>query len=470
MSSNQQTQAPPAGVAYTAGDQRADVVAAALAAVGASVLIAAPNAALSAGSLALLAIAFSLQPAFGLPLLGLVLPFFLMPKSFGSASFSMPELVLVSTLVGTAAHGVWRMFGGAKVPARRLSTPFDLPIALFLGAGLLSLLASEVMRVSLRDLRTLVLEPVAAFYLTVWLLRRPAYIRLLLAGMLLGGIAAAVLGLFQFFFTNDVIMAEGARRILGPYSSPNELGLYLGRMIPLALGFAVFAPQYRLQASAALLPLTAALLLTFSLGAWLATLLAVAGIVLIWRARALFYLAGATIGLAVASIPLLHSDRLASHFSLTQGTSFIRIQLWESSLRMLLDHPVLGVGMDNFLYQYRSRYMLPGAVAEPNLSHPHNLVLNFWLQMGVLGLAAILWILFVLVRQWLKLWKSQLVPWERAALAGIAGAVIDMVAHGMVDNSYFLVDLAFFFWLAAGIITALSRSKQPALHDQGRIE
>ncbi len=484
VSGNQHVQAPPASAAINMNERPA-VAAAALAVVGSVALIVAPSAALSAWSMLLLVAAFALQPAFGLALLGLTLPFYLIPKSFGSMSFPMPELLLISTVAGVTVRGVWMRVRGIKISVGRLATPFDLPMVLFLAAALLSLLASEVMRVSLRDLRTLILEPVAAFYLTVWTVRRPEHIKLLLAGLLLGGIAAAVMGLSQYFFTDHVITAEGARRVLGPYSSPNELGLYLGRVIPLTLGFAIFAPGYRPFAWAALLPLTAALILTFSLGAWLATLLAVAGIVLLWRSRAVVYLATAAVALAAASMLAIRSDRIASHFSLTHGTSFIRIQLWESSLQMIRDHPILGVGMDNFLYLYRSRYILPDAVAEPNLSHPHNLVLNFWLQMGILGLAAILWILFELARRWLSLWKSKLAPWERAALAGIAGAMIDMVAHGMVDNSYFLVDLAFFFWLAVGIITVLQGrsiaegspsvqanrlSDASPLHESGRIE
>ena len=32
--------------------------------------------------------------------------------------------------------------------------------------------------------------------------------------------------------------------------------------------------------------------------------------------------------------------------------------------------------------------MLPEAWREPNISHPHNWVLDFWIQMGVLGLVA----------------------------------------------------------------------------------
>ena len=470
MSQQQEIQAPPVVAAPRAGERYAEVIAALLAVSGAVLLIAAQSTASTAGSLLLLGAAFSLRPVFGLPLLGLVLPFYLLPRSLGSLSFSMPELVLLSSLAGTAVHGTWAGLRGAHISATRMATPFDLPIALFVAAALISLMASEVMRVSLRDLRTLILEPVMAFYLAAWLLRRPGHIKLLLAALLMGGTAAAILGLYQYFFTSHVIAVEGARRILGPYSSPNELGLYLGRVIPMTLAFVIFTPSYRPFASAALVALTAAQLLTFSVGAWIGTLLAVAVVVMLWRVRAIVALAAAAAALAVASLPLLHSDRVASHLSLTQGTSFIRVQLWESSLMMIRDHPILGVGMDNFLYQYRSRYMLPDAAAEPNLSHPHNLVLNFWLEMGILGLVAALWITIKLVRLWRELWRAELAPWERAALAGIAGAMVDMVTHGMVDNSYFLVDMAFFFWLASGVISALHVAKGAALPSQARIE
>jgi O-antigen ligase len=236
----------------------------------------------------------------------------------------------------------------------------------------------------------------------------------------------------------------------------------MGRSLPLALGVALFVRPARPAAGACVLVLSGALVLTFSVGAWLGSVLAVATVVALWRLKAVLVLAAGAVAIALASLPLLAMERFSSHFSLSRGTSFIRLQLWESSLRMILDHPLLGVGMDNFLYQYRSSYLLPGAVAEPNLSHPHTLILNFWLQMGILGLAAFLWLATTLARVWLGLWRRAAEPWDLAILAGMAGVAVDFVAHGMVDNSYFLVDMAFHFWLLAGMLAAL--------HSRARME
>jgi hypothetical protein len=37
-------------------------------------------------------------------------------------------------------------------------------------------------------------------------------------------------------------------------------------------------------------------------------------------------------------------------------------------------------------------------------------------------------------------------------IAGSLGAIADLLVHGFIDNSYFLVDLAFLFWLSLALV------------------
>lgn len=489
-------------------DRRRELLPALPAAAGLALLVVSPSGAQLVVGLGLLVAAFAVRPSFALPLLGLLLPFYLMPRELGSMAFSLPELVLLSALGGAALHGLRRLLAGNRPSLAALSSPLDAPVALLLAAALLSLLASEVLRVSVRELRTLILEPLAACYLCLWFVREKGDLARLLAGLLLGGGLAAGMGLYQFLFTEHVVAVEGARRILGPYLSPNHLGLYLGRLLPLALALALFAPrsnvllgitqgvaredgptprhpasatqdgplpalQDRVAWAFVALLIATALVLTVSLGAWLATLPAVAAVLLLWRANDLGMRgAAASMSLpAVAAVvavgvllivlgTMLGGERIASHLSPTQGSGFIRLQVWQSAIDMIRDHPLLGVGMDNFLYHYRSGYILAEAVAEPDLSHPHNLVLDFWLQLGVFGVVAFAWLLVTLGRMGRCLWEKYPDPLVRAALAGTLGATVDLLAHGMVDNSYFLVDLAYHFWLSAGVLAALWRASR----------
>ena len=99
---------------------------------------------------------------------------------------------------------------------------------------------------------------------------------------------------------------------------------------------------------------------------------------------------------------LFRTPRFADLFNFGSGTSFVRIKLWRGAWQMALEHPVLGVGPDNFLYAYRTRYVLPSAWTELNLSHPHNILLDLWTRLGLIGVLAGGW---ALVAGWVRGWR-----------------------------------------------------------------
>ncbi len=134
---------------------------------------------------------------------------------------------------------------------------------------------------------------------------------------------------------------------------------------------------------------------------------------------------------------------------------FLRLALWHSAWQMALDHPVLGVGLDNFLYAYRTRYVLPTAWEEFNLSHPHNWVLDFGSRLGILGLLTFLWLQ---VTFWLRAFSLRFrcpTSMMRALGMGLMAAMAAALAHGLVDAMYFYVDLAYSFFLLVAAVTWL---------------
>jgi hypothetical protein len=46
----------------------------------------------------------------------------------------------------------------------------------------------------------------------------------------------------------------------------------------------------------------------------------------------------------------------------------------------------------------------------------------------------------------------------RALLLGLMASMVALLAHGLIDNSYFLVDLAFVFFLTLGIVARMERA------------
>jgi O-antigen ligase len=336
---------------------------------------------------------------------------------------------------------------------------FDIPVALFLAAALLCLLATEYLRLSLRELRTLIVEPVLFFFLLRATLRTPTDARRLVDVLTMVATTVAALAVAQLFLGGAVTDVQGVRRVHGTYTSPNHLALLLGRALPFLLALAWLLPHLRPFRLAAAALCGLALLLSFSLGGWLGTGLAgllVVGLLGGRRPLAVLLLAGvlaASILLAVAPV-----ERLAGRLDPTRGTALVRVQLWQAALELIREQPLLGIGLDNFLYRYAA--LLPPTLGmEPNLSHPHNLVLQAWLQLGLLGVVALGWLLAAIVRSLGPHLGATAAPTHRALAVGALGSMVDFVAHGLVDNSYFLVDMAMIFWLTSAVAGVLPTSR-----------
>jgi O-antigen ligase len=307
---------------------------------------------------------------------------------------------------------------------------------------------------SLRELRALILEPVL-FFLLLHVVRGGS--RLALAGFLIGASLTAMAAIAQGPLGVGGTPAEGVLRVQAWYPSANHLALMLGRAWPFLLAGALSDRRW-LWLPASLVGL--ALVLTFSTGGWLGALAGTLVVVgaLSRRRLALRVGSAAALGLLLVS-GLAIAGVLPERLNPLRQTGGFRLDLWQSSLAMVRDHPLLGVGLDNFAYLYQQVYLREGAAAEPNLSHPHNWVLHVWLELGLLGLVAFCWLL---VRFW-SLSRSALSSVQsehRWVVAGAAGAMTDLLVHGVIDNSYFLVDLAFVFWLSLALVAVASTNSR----------
>jgi O-antigen ligase len=106
------------------------------------------------------------------------------------------------------------------------------------------------------------------------------------------------------------------------------------------------------------------------------------------------------------------------------------------------------------LYEYRTRYVLPTAWEEFDLSHPHNFVLDFWLRLGLPGLLWLGWILFHFFRRgWHTYGRLGPAPgYDRLLILGLLAGMVNLLSHGLVDAAFFLVDLSFVFMLMAALV------------------
>jgi O-antigen ligase len=422
--------------------------------------------------LALLFLLIFLRIDLGLATVALALPFYTQPKALLGRPFSIVELSLA---LCTGAWLLARLLDLGRALARSGPQPallwlrqldlylLGLPRHLWqrwtwLDKGMLALLLLAALslgwtthlEVAQREFRTVFLES-AVFYALVRLaVRSPRAHQRVIEGWLLGALAISGIGIWQLVAGQNLITAEGVWRVRGLYGSPNNLALYLERAFPVLLAIAWQGRNRaaRVVYALAAIPISAALVMTLSKGALLigvpASLLAL-GLVQRDR-RALWVAMVAVAAVALVMVPFAFTERFQSILNLRAGTAFFRLKLWRSTLSMIGDHPLTGVGMDNFLYYYRSRYVLPSAWGELDLSHPHNLILDAWTRLGIGGVVVIAWLCTAFFRSvWGQL-QTALAD-RRALLLGLLASMVAVLAHGMVDHAVFLIDLAFIFAL-----------------------
>jgi O-antigen ligase len=406
-----------------------------LSAVGMLLTFAAPlhRVDLLAIGLAVTVVGIAWSPGAGPLLVGASLPAFFFSRSLaGPLSVTPPGLALMLTWIVV-------LIRRKSLALRWPLTSYDTPSGLFLVAALLSLAVTQYPLLSVRELRAVIFEPVLFF----WLLGAMRGARTwALAGFLIGATVTAVAAITQGPLGIGGTAVEGVLRVQAWYPSANHLALMLGRAWPLLLA-AALAWRGWVWAPAVVVGL--GLLLTFSTGGWLGGIAAALVVIAVLghgRLASRFGAVALTAMVVVSGLAIV--GRLPERLNPLRQTGGFRLDLWLSSLQMVRDHPLLGVGLDNFVYLYQQIYLREGAAAEPTLSHPHNWVLNFWLSLGLLGLVAFAWLL---VRFWRSA-RSQ----RTWVVAGALGAMADMLVHGFIDNSYFLVDLAFIFWLCLALV------------------
>ncbi|GAC1511681.1 MAG: hypothetical protein NVS2B16_13450 [Chloroflexota bacterium] len=416
-----------------------------------------------------------MQPVPSLALVPLFAPFFMQPKHLGPEIFPPSELFLLVVVVAVLSPWgpLWRE--PSRAWSRVAGSPVAAPLALLLVAGMISTVLAADRHHALEWLRWTLIEPAVYFALLVALVCRTKDWYLVGAAVIFAGFVVAIIGLVQYQTHQNLGTVPGTTlvRLRSVYGSPDNVGLLLDRALPLLLAVSLVPRLHWVPRTVLLMAgtvMTGALVLSASRGAEVAVL--VAFLVL----AALRFPAGRWIAVAIVGIGALvvvvRGPALARTFQFGhQNTVSRRLDLWRSSVRMVRDHPLVGIGPDNFLHYYAPRtqlyiqcdhglgYMEPGASQEPCLSHPHNELLDFYLSTGLAGLVAFIWLLVVFWRLSIQSLLGTLPPSERILLAGVMAAMLASNIHGLVDNSYFLVDLSILFWSLVGYVCFVSRQR-----------
>jgi putative inorganic carbon (HCO3(-)) transporter len=192
--------------------------------------------------------------------------------------------------------------------------------------------------------------------------------------------------------------------------------------------------------------------LTLSRGSWLA-LVVLALLAAALHPRRKLLLAGCLAALVVAVVlpPVRHRVTNELNSSNPANSLVTRAYLWHATLDLIEARPFAGAGLADYqtvILPYRARVHDPSTQGHV---YPDQLELDFWVELGVLGLVALLGFFAELVRYLAPAVRAgpRDHPWAAALALGWAAIIV----HGLVDSPYWKNDLAAEWWLLAALVS-----------------
>lgn len=417
-----------------------------------------------------------IQPLVGLGLVLLLGPFGAFERVLFGFGVDSGQLLLLLTVTAWLARGLLRR----RILIR--PTFLSVPLDLFLLIMALTLLGAPSLTEGLKEL----LKWIEAGLLLLLVVdvglemrdngRSPIW--LITGLLLLPGLLQAAIGIWQFGLRGtgpDHFLVMGRfYRATGTFEQPNPYGGFINLSLLLAfgvfLGLLAYAWQrWREKPSGFSLwrpavwgsiilaggltgLLEAALIFSWSRGAWLGFVAGTAVLLLFWPQQrrwglalllgtGLLFLAGLQMGLIPASV----ADRLGSFsqdlqlgdargVDITDANYAVleRLAHWQAALDMARTHLWWGVGFGNYAAAYAGYALINWPDA---LGHAHNYYLNLLAEVGVVGLFTYLTFWFLIFWQTGRLLR-QFSGAERGIALGLLAVWTSLSVHHLVDKLY----------------------------------
>lgn len=249
-----------------------------------------------------------------------------------------------------------------------------------------------------------------------------------------------------------------------PFGRTNDLGAYMLLIFSLALSnFLYENDEYLEKAFYALVSILSSvtIILTFSRGIWLSSMIALVLILILGRnilKKNLIYLG--LVGV-VSLIPIVIKWEsivsrflsLQNIFNNAENSIEWRKSLLKSTFDMFIDNPVIGTGLNTFPFVF-STYQEKAGYFSIN---PHNYYLQLLAETGVMGFISFMVLVMSILYMSFKAFKNSEKIFKGIALGLIVG-IISSLLHISVDIDWSVLSIPMIFWIEVGLLISIYHS------------
>lgn len=292
-----------------------------------------------------------------------------------------------------------------------------------------------------------------------------------LSGMLLAcAVGIVICSLFAFYqrfilkippstsFTDLELNANMPGRVFSFFDNPNAYANVLVFFTPLMLMLGIYSRgrgKKTLYFSAFLLGL-AAMLMTYSRGAWLAFAVGTAVMIIMVKPR----LIPVFIAVIVIMLPFLPANilnRLFTIFGSSDSSINSRTYIYTAVYRIIRDNPLTGVGLgttvlksvaDNYGY-YAAHFPFV---------HAHSIYMEIWAESGILAIISFILAMFFALKKGYRAAKSEKsTPMIKGAAVGCMGGIVGSLVFGITDYAWSYPRVMALFWFLIAITCSVGR-------------
>jgi len=351
-----------------------------------------------------------------------------------------------------------------------------IPILLFLLAGIISIFVAPDKREALGLFKAYVFDPILFFFIVFANVKNKNDVTLIFKALILSGFLVALHAIWQRM--TGQLTPDG--RVIGLFGfSANYLALYLAPLAVLTFCYQIFTMEDQYDFSnykrvwyydVIFLAMILAIWLSGSRAALGAVILGIIAFSVIkyWSWIKARHTIKILLYCSIALLLIVGWQIIKPNWQLASGeggritsSNNIRWEIWKTTVKDILPSStgwrinwLLGVGpgeyQNYFTILTKDRVNFPEWISPMALT-PHNLFLTIWVNLGLLGLVAFIWLLIIFFKLTAHHLQSRA---SRNYCLLLITLMLTLLIQGIADSPYWKNDLAVFFW----VILALSFS------------
>ena len=363
---------------------------------------------------------------------------------------------------------------------------FHFPILLILLGCLISIIVSPDKQTGLGIFKGWFVDPLLLFLVIIHIVKLPSLsfpklvevkrgmIIKILSFLAVSGIIVSIIGFLYYLFGE--LTYDG--RLKAFFLSPNHLAMYLVPAGIISFGlFLNYGKNTKIDKSQisfkyfwlfGFIICSIVIYLTYSYGAWIGFGAAFLFLIffgqekIIWR-KFFSLLIIISLFLSIIFFFQFSAEKFQNLANYSRSSLESRTMIWKTSLAILKDHPLWGIGPGNFQDFYLDYQKKFPPYLEWAVPQPHNLFLAFYLQCGLFGLIGFLWLILLFFKT-----SARYLPIAdyRLPIAILTAVMIYILIHGLIDTPYWKNDLAVVFWIIVGLMKIIQNSPPKAENEK----